>query len=79
MLFAILYVMAGVIAIVTDVNVCLSAESGTTLNNLFFCGRCYSHTVNWPMLLPKWQMELPHMYGLMFLPNVADGTATCDS
>ena len=22
-------------------------------------GRCYSHTVNWPMLLPWWQMEWP--------------------
>ena len=33
--------------------------------------------MNWLMLLPKWQMELPLMNGLMFLLNVADGTATC--
>ena len=32
--------------------------------------------MEWLMLLPKWQMELPHMNGLMLLPNVADGTAT---
>ena len=32
--------------------------------------------MNWLMLLPKWQMELPHIIGLMLLPNVADGTAT---
>ena len=43
---------------------------------LVVCGRCYSHTMNWLMLLPKWQMELPHMNGLMLLPNVVDGTAT---
>ena len=38
--------------------------------------------MNWLMSLPTWQMELPHMNGLMLLPNVADGTAkyvTADS
>ena len=30
------------------------------------CGRCYNHFINWLMLLPWWQMELPHIYGLMF-------------
>ena len=49
----------------------------TTLNDVFIdCGRCYNHNMNWLMLLPWWYMELPHLNGLMFLPNAADGTAT---
>ena len=77
MLFAIYYVMADVIAIVANVNATIFVcGRWNHIRYFVVCGRCYSHTMNWLMLLPKWQMELPHMNGLMLLPNVADGTAT---
>ena len=69
--------MADVIAIVADVNATIFVcGRWNHIRYFVVCGRCHSHTTNWLMLLPKWQMELPHMNGLMLLPNVADGTAT---
>ena len=28
----------------------------------YVCGRCYNYYINWLILLPWWQMELPHIY-----------------